>query len=262
MEDWKGIGVRDWLFKTLNILSLSTPTPIQSNLIPAILKGRNVIGSAKTGSGKTMAFAIPILQSKFLWHLMQEICIVNDKNTNSKLLSLSTELQEDPFGVFSLVLTPTRELAYQIAEQFRIIGAEIDLKVCVVVGGMDMMSQAIELAKKPHIVIATPGRLVDHIQSSSNAIFFKRIKFLVLDEADRLLDSGFDQDLSIIKGALGPQGSFQSILVSATITTEIESMKFGDGRGEPFVFTSERYFTLIMNTCQILIQCKSFTMSI
>jgi ATP-dependent RNA helicase DDX49/DBP8 len=143
--------------------------------------------------------------------------------------------------VFSLVVTPTRELAYQIAEQFRIIGAEINLKVCVVVGGMDMMSQAIELAKKPHIIIATPGRLVDHIQSSSHAIFFKRIKFLVLDEADRLLDSGFENDLSIIKGKLGPLGSYQSILVSATITKEIESMDFGDSRGEPFVFTSERY---------------------
>jgi len=109
-------------------------------------------------------------------------------------LTYNLGLAEDPFGVFSLVLTPTRELAYQIAEQFRIIGAEINLKVCVVVGGMDMMSQALELAKKAHIVIATPGRLVDHIQSSSNAIFFKRIKFLVLDEADRL---GFDLDLNI-----------------------------------------------------------------
>ena len=149
-------------------------------------------------------------------------------------------MAEDPFGVFGLVLTPTRELAYQIAEQFRIIGTEINLKICVVVGGMDMMSQAIELSKKPHIVIATPGRLVDHIQSSNNAIFFKRIKFLVLDEADRLVASGFQSDLDVIKNAL-PSTGYQNILVSATITKEIEQIKFKSDR-EPFIFASERFF--------------------
>lgn len=113
-----------------------------------------------------------------------------------------SKLSKDPFGfekygsnhsVYALVLTPTRELAFQIAglsletksaEQFKILGHEINLKVSVVTGGMDMLQQALDLTKKPHIVIATPGRLLDHIKSSLGAIHFKRIKTLVLDEVD------------------------------------------------------------------------------
>ena len=78
-----------------------------------------------------------------------------------------------------MILTPTRELAFQIAEQFRVIGSGITLKTCIVVGGLDMRAQAIELTKRPHIVIATPGRLADHIRSSADAVFLKNLKFLV-----------------------------------------------------------------------------------
>jgi ATP-dependent RNA helicase DDX49/DBP8 len=105
----------------------------------------------KKGSGKTAAFVLPVLQT----------------------------LAYDPFGVYCLVLTPTRELAFQIAEQFRVLGASINLKQTVIVGGLDMTAQAIELSKKPHIIVATPGRLRDHITNSHNAIHFKRIKYLV-----------------------------------------------------------------------------------
>lgn len=94
-------------------LGVKAPTPIQANCIPQILKGRDVIGAAKTGSGKTLAFALPILQ----------------------------RLCEDPYGIFALVLTPTRELAFQIADQFAIIGKPMNLRHCVVVGGMDMVTQ-------------------------------------------------------------------------------------------------------------------------
>ncbi|OUM66829.1 hypothetical protein PIROE2DRAFT_40497, partial [Piromyces sp. E2] len=173
--------------------------------------GKDVIGSAKTGSGKTAAFALPILQ----------------------------KLAEDPFGVFALVLTPTRELAFQIAEQFRALGSSINLKQSIVVGGLDMMTQAIELSRKPHIVIATPGRLVDHINSSTNAIHFKRIKFLVLDEVDRLLDSTFASSLEIILNEL-PKNR-QTLLFSATITPEIEELK-NSSKKEMFMYRcNERY---------------------
>lgn len=156
------------------------------------------------------------------------------------------ELAYDPYGVFALVLTPTRELAFQIAEQFKIVGTEINLKVSVVVGGMDMMAQALELTQKPHIVIATPGRLVDHIQSSANAIFFKRIQYLVLDEADRLLDDGFKNDLDIIRGIL-PKNRMQTLLLSATMTKKIQDMEFRPNR-KPFVFaTSEGYLKNLYN---------------
>nr|CAD7577548.1 unnamed protein product [Timema californicum] len=113
-------------------LGVTKPTPIQVNCIPHILNGENCIGGAKTGSGKTLAFALPILQ----------------------------RLCEDPYGIFALILTPTRELAFQIADQFAVVGKTINLRQCVVVGGMDMMLQGQELARKPHIVVATPGRCV------------------------------------------------------------------------------------------------------
>ncbi|KAI8912752.1 P-loop containing nucleoside triphosphate hydrolase protein [Gorgonomyces haynaldii] len=173
----------------------------------------DVIGGAKTGSGKTAAFALPILQ----------------------------KLAEDPFGVFALVLTPTRELAFQIAEQFRIFGQAINLKQSVVVGGLDMMSQALEMSQKPHIIIATPGRLVDHIKSSSNAIHFKRLRFLVLDEADRLLDDTFASDLSVILDHVPKKR--QTLLFTATMTPEIEELEFASRK--PFIYKcAERFDTV------------------
>lgn len=107
------------------------PTPVQSHCIPKILAGRDVLGLAQTGSGKTAAFALPILH----------------------------RLSKDPFGVFALVVTPTRELAYQLAEQFRALGSCLHLRCVVVVGGMDMLNQAQSLMSRPHVVIATPGRI-------------------------------------------------------------------------------------------------------
>ena len=140
-------------------LGLKKPTPIQENCIPAILKGDNCVGCAKTGSGKTLSFALPILQT----------------------------LSDDPYGIYALVLTPTRELAFQIADQFRVVGKPISLRDVVVVGGRDIVLQGQELSKRPHIVIATPGRLADHLESC-DTFTLKKIKYLVLDEADRLLE--------------------------------------------------------------------------
>lgn len=147
------------------------PSPLQKT-------GADCIGSAQTGSGKTIAFALPILQA----------------------------LAKDPYGFFGIVLTPTRcvlilkralprshqeselspvlllvhsELAFQISEQFRVLGAAVNLHSAVIVGGMDMMHQAIELKKRPHVLIATPGRLVDLIKSNQGEWNLGRVKFLV-----------------------------------------------------------------------------------
>ncbi|XP_078279996.1 putative ATP-dependent RNA helicase DDX49 isoform X2 [Rhinoraja longicauda] len=160
-------------------------------------QSQDCLGCAKTGSGKTAAFVLPILQ----------------------------KLSEDPYGIFCLVLAPTRELAYQIAEQFRVLGKPLSLKDCVVVGGMDMVKQAVELARKPHVVIATPGRLADHLRSSAT-FSLKKIKFLVLDEADRLLEQGctdFTQDLEVILRAVPAQR--QTLLFSATLTDTLQQLK-------------------------------------
>uniref|UniRef100_A0A670Y1F5 RNA helicase n=1 Tax=Pseudonaja textilis TaxID=8673 RepID=A0A670Y1F5_PSETE len=176
MAGFRALGLDPWLASQAEQLGLSRPTPVQEACIPPALQGRDCMGCAKTGSGKTAAFVLPILQ----------------------------KLSEDPFGIFSLVLTPTRELAYQIAEQFRVLGKPLGLKDCIIVGGMDMVSQALELSRKPHVVIATPGRLADHLRSS-NTFSLRSIKFLVLDEADRLLEQGctdFTKDLEVILAAV------------------------------------------------------------
>lgn len=133
------------------------------------IQGRDCIGNAKTGSGKTIAFALPILQ----------------------------KLSLDPYGIFALVLTPTRsvepaffqrflvylyphsELAFQISDQFAVLGAPLNLRTAVVVGGIDMMAQALELGNRPHVVVATPGRIVDLLKSTSGEWDLSRIKFLV-----------------------------------------------------------------------------------
>ncbi|XP_062888481.1 probable ATP-dependent RNA helicase DDX49 isoform X1 [Mobula hypostoma] len=191
------LGLQAWLSEQGERLGIRQPTPVQENCIPAILRGQDCLGCAKTGSGKTAAFVLPILQ----------------------------KLSEDPYGIFCLVLAPTRELVYQIAEQFRVLGKPLSLKDCVIVGGMDMVKQAVELARKPHIVIATPGRLADHIRSS-NTFSLKKIKFLVLDEADRLLEQGctdFTQDLEVILGAVPAQR--QTLLFSATLTDTLQELK-------------------------------------
>lgn len=183
---------------------MSRPTPIQSSCIPPIIEGRDVIGVAQTGSGKTLAFALPMLQC----------------------------LGQDPYGIFALVLTPTRELAGQIADQFRLIGKRIGLRDCVVVGGKDMVTQGKELAQRPHVVIATPGRLADHLDSC-NTFSLKKIKFLVLDEADRMMDGSFDEQLEKIFKALPKKR--QTLLFTATINESLETLQ-KTSQKEPFYY--------------------------
>ncbi|XP_028155712.1 probable ATP-dependent RNA helicase DDX49 isoform X1 [Diabrotica virgifera virgifera] len=188
------LKLNNWIIRQCATIGVKSPTPIQSNCIPQILEGRDCVGAAKTGSGKTLAFALPIIQ----------------------------KLCEDPYGVYALVLTPTRELAYQIAEQFAVIGKPMNLRHCVVVGGIDMVDQGIQLSKHPHIVVATPGRLADHLESCKT-FSLSKIKFLVLDEADRLLSGQFDEQIKTIFKEL-PK-SRQNLFFSATITDTLEKLK-------------------------------------
>ncbi|CCE82041.1 Piso0_002734 [Millerozyma farinosa CBS 7064] len=193
------LGVAKWLCEALNSMKIYTPTAIQKACIPKVLKGHDCIGGAKTGSGKTIAFASPIL----------------------------TKWSEDPYGIYGLVLTPTRELALQIAEQFAALGATMNIKVCVIVGGDDIVKQALELQRRPHIVIATPGRLADHILNSGEDTIcgLRRVKYLVLDEADRLLSNSFGSDLERCFGVLPKPENRQTLLFTATITDAVRSLK-------------------------------------
>ncbi|CAG8441034.1 7967_t:CDS:2 [Rhizophagus irregularis] len=208
-KTFEELGLNPWLIDALKAMSIKFPSEIQKVCIPQILNGKDCIGGAKTGSGKTAAFALPILQ----------------------------KLSEDPFGVFALVLTPTRELAFQIADQFRVLGKSINLKECVVVGGLDMMSQSLQLSRKPHVVIATPGRLVDHINSSAIAPCLSRIRFLVLDEADRLLSDTFAEDLAVIFDTIPKKR--QTLLFTATMTENILQLQDAqeeDPNRKPFIY--------------------------
>lgn len=150
------------------------------------MAGKDCIGAAKTGSGKTFAFALPILE----------------------------KLSEEPVSHFALVLTPTHELAYQISEQFLVAGQPMGVRVCVVSGGTDQMIESQKLMQRPHIVVAMPGRLADHL-TGCDTFSFDNLKYLVVDEADRMLNGDFDESLAIIESCL-PK-TRQNLFFSATM---------------------------------------------
>ncbi|OSX60130.1 hypothetical protein POSPLADRAFT_1147823 [Postia placenta MAD-698-R-SB12] len=202
------LGITSTLFNALSKMSIRVPTEIQAACIPPLLEGEDCIGNAKTGSGKTIAFALPILQ----------------------------KLAVDPYGIFALVLTPTRELAFQISEQFAVLGSALSLRTAVVVGGMDMMAQALELGRRPHVVVGTPGRVVDLLKSCSGEWDLSRIKFLVLDEADRLLTPTFAPELSYLFETLPRER--QTCLFTATLTPAVEKLAQAPprpGKQKPFI---------------------------
>ncbi|KAF7313752.1 hypothetical protein HMN09_00532300 [Mycena chlorophos] len=208
ITSFAALGISAPLQTALAAMSIRVPTEVQAACIPPLLQGRDCVGNAKTGSGKTIAFALPILQ----------------------------KLSVDPYGIFALILTPTRELAFQIAEQLAVVGGPLSARTAVIVGGMDMMDQALELGKRPHIVVATPGRMVDHLKSSNGEWDLSRVKFLVLDEADRLLNPTFAPDLAVIFGAL-PKDR-QTCLFTATLTPSIDALVEAaprPGKERPFI---------------------------
>ncbi|HUL49496.1 MAG TPA: DEAD/DEAH box helicase [Gemmatimonadales bacterium] len=169
------------------------PTPIQQEAIPLALAGRDVIGSAQTGTGKTAAFLLPILQ----------------------------RLANGPEGVLrALVLVPTRELADQVLESARAYGRHVPVSATAVYGGVGMEPQTRALARGVDIVIATPGRLLDHI--GRGHLDFSRLEVLVLDEADRMLDMGFAPDVRRILEVLPAER--QTLLFSATISADVDRL--------------------------------------
>lgn len=188
------LGVIDSICEACTNLGYKAPTQIQAEAIPLALQNRDLIGLAETGSGKTAAFAIPILQA----------------------------LMESPSAFFALCLAPTRELAYQIGKSFDSLGSTINVRTAVIVGGMDMVPQAIALGKKPHIIVATPGRLLDHLENTKG-FTLRALKYLVMDEADRLLDMDFGPLLDKILKVLPRER--RTFLFSATLSSKVESLQ-------------------------------------
>ncbi|WP_140633026.1 DEAD/DEAH box helicase [Methylibium rhizosphaerae] len=178
----------------------ATMTPIQAKAIPIVLEGRDVMGAAQTGTGKTAAFSLPLLQ-KMLRH------------ENS-----SASPARHP--VRALVLAPTRELADQVAVNVKAYARHTQLRSTVVFGGIDMAPQTAELKRGVEVLIATPGRLLDHIQAKNCSL--GQVEYVVLDEADRMLDIGFLPDLQRILSYLPQQR--QTLLFSATFSPEIKKL--------------------------------------
>lgn len=181
------------LIKEINRLGYTAPTPIQQKAIPLLLQKRDLIGCAQTGTGKTAAFALPVLQ--------------NLEGTRSR-------------AIRALILTPTRELAIQIFESFESFGAGLPLKSAVIFGGVSQVPQVETLRKGVDILIATPGRLCDLM--NQGILRLDGIEIFVLDEADRMLDMGFIHDVKKVLSALPAER--QTLLFSATMPQEIEAL--------------------------------------
>lgn len=188
------LGVAAPLRRVLKTENYINPTPIQARAIPLLLAKKDLIGIAQTGTGKTAAFALPILQQ------------LSEKRERAV-----------PCAVRALILSPTRELALQIGDSFKTYGRHLGLRQAVIMGGVGQQSQVRALARRVDILIATPGRLLDLI--SQGHVRLDKVSFLVLDEADRMLDMGFIPDVRKIIGALPRQR--QSMLFSATMPPDV-----------------------------------------
>ncbi|MCM8526947.1 MAG: DEAD/DEAH box helicase [Lentisphaeraceae bacterium] len=194
MAAFQDLGLIDELLSAIETAGYENPTPVQEQAIPAILRGIDILASAQTGTGKTAAFLLPILQK------------LNLSKTDSE-----TRVPR------ALILTPTRELAIQVAQNFEVYSANLDLKATAVFGGASMGTQIKKLEKGVDIIIATPGRLLDH--TSQQTVDLSQLEFLVLDEADRMLDMGFKHDIRKIKMNLPKKK--HSMLFSATFPPEV-----------------------------------------
>jgi ATP-dependent RNA helicase RhlE len=186
------------LLRAVHGAGYSTATPIQARAIPIVLGGRDLLGAAQTGTGKTAAFALPILQR----------------------LHATQPAPRGPRAPRALVLVPTRELAAQVAESFQVLGRELKQRGVLVYGGVSPKPQVKALAEGVDIVVATPGRLLDHLQL--RVVDLSRVEMLVLDEADRMLDMGFIRPIRRLLAALPAQR--QNLLFSATFSTEIREL--------------------------------------
>jgi superfamily II DNA/RNA helicase len=193
-------GLHPDLMRAIAEVGYTTPTPIQAEAIPVVIAGHDVMGAAQTGTGKTAAFTLPILQ-----RLMP-------------FANASASPARHP--VRALMLAPTRELADQIAQNVELYAKHVPLKSVVVFGGVDMVPQTAALRSGVEILIATPGRLLDHVQQKT--VSLASVSVLVLDEADRMLDMGFLPDLQRIVNLL-PK-TRQSLLFSATFSPEIRKL--------------------------------------
>jgi ATP-dependent RNA helicase RhlE len=197
---FSAVGLSPLLQRAVADQGYTTMTPIQAKAIPYVLAGRDIMGAAQTGTGKTAAFSLPLLH-KMLPHE-------------------NSSMSPARHPVRALVIAPTRELADQVADNIKGYAAHSKLRVAVVFGGIDMKPQTLELKQGVEVLVATPGRLLDHIEAKNCVL--NQVEYVVLDEADRMLDIGFLPDLQRILSYLPKQR--QTLLFSATFSPEIRRL--------------------------------------
>jgi ATP-dependent RNA helicase RhlE len=200
ISNFENLGLSAELLRAVAEQGYTTPTPIQAQAIPVVLSGRDLLGAAQTGTGKTAGFTLPLLQ-----------LLTSGANT-------SASPARHPIRV--LILVPTRELAAQVQESVRAYGRHLKLRSTVIFGGVGFNPQADQLRRGVDIVVATPGRLLDHVQQRT--IDLRHVEILVLDEADRMLDMGFIPDIRRILALLPAKR--QNLLFSATFPEEIRKL--------------------------------------
>src|SRR5580765_2322868 len=201
---FESLGLSPALLRALAEQGYTTPTPIQSAAIPAALAGRDLLAGAQTGTGKTAAFTLPMLQRLF----------VNGNRADAAPVSGKRRPRV-------LILTPTRELAAQIHENVRAYAKHLRVFATTIFGGVGMQPQVDALRRGVDIIIATPGRLIDHLERRT--VDVSGIEILVLDEADRMLDMGFLPQMKRILNTL-PKQNRQTLLFSATFADQIKSL--------------------------------------
>ena len=195
MEDsFEKMKLEKWILKIIKYLSYKEPTEVQKYVIPQILKDKSVIAISKTGTGKTASFCLPIL----------------------------SELSKNPFGLYAIILEPTRELVLQVEEKLKLFSTGFNLRMCSIIGGEDYTTQLKELDKIPHIIIATPGRLVSFLENNYIKLV-QNLRYFVMDEFDQLLDDTIRPDIDKIITYL-PDDRI-TLFFSATIMQTKEELK-------------------------------------
>ena len=223
--DFQELGLSEQILKSIKEIGYKTPSQIQEQAIPHVLMGRDILGCAQTGTGKTASFILPLI----------EILITGKSKSRMPR---------------SLILAPTRELAMQVSEDFKSFNKYLKLQMALLIGGVSFSEQDMKLAKGVDVLVATPGRLLDHIERGK--VILKDVKILVIDEADRMLDMGFIPDIDKITKLL-PQIR-QTLFFSATLSGEIRNIgeKFVINPKEitvtPSASTSSNIESLLINT--------------
>lgn len=193
-NSFENMKLEKWIKKVITYLSYKEPTIVQKYIIPQILNDKSVIAISKTGTGKTASFCLPIL----------------------------SELSKDPYGLYSIILEPTRELVLQVEEKLKLFSTGFNLRMCSIIGGEDYTTQLKELDKIPHIIIATPGRLVTFLENNSIQLV-QNLKYLVMDEFDQLLNETIKPEVDKIVAFL-PEDR-KTLFFSATIVQTINELK-------------------------------------